>query len=208
MYFKLLREFLRRDAFFAVLQETLAVIIANHLGRRITDMAIQQLIDAVIAREGGYVDHPADKGGPTRFGITQATARANGYQGDMQAFPREEAVRIYHLKYWEKPMFDRVAAVAPKIAEKLFETGISFLKRALNVFNRNATDYPDCGNAPGIDDLTITSLRGFIAKRKAAGELVLLKAINALQGERYISIAGKNPTQEAFAYGWIANRIS
>ncbi len=178
-------------------------------------MGIQQLIDAVIAREGGYVDHPADKGGPTRFGITQATARDNGYAGDMQEFPRGEAVRIYRIRYWERPGFERVATVAPKIAEKLFdtginmgiETGISFLKRALNVLNRGGADYPECGSGPGIDDKAIAALRGFMTKRKAAGELVLLKAINALQGERYISIAEKTPSQEAFVYGWIANRI-
>ena len=42
-----------------------------------------RLIDALIEREGGYVDHPADKGGPTCFGITEAVARAHGYRGAM-----------------------------------------------------------------------------------------------------------------------------
>jgi lysozyme family protein len=179
------------------------------------NMVIEELIDALIVREGDYVDHPADKGGPTRFGITQASARANGYAGDMRQFPRSEAVRIYRIRYWQRPAFDRVAAVSPKVAAKLFdagvnmgiETGIAFLKRALNVFNHEGADYPDCGTAPGIDDRTMTALAGFIAKRKAPGELVLLKAINALQGERYISIAEKTPSQEAFVYGWLANRV-
>jgi lysozyme family protein len=31
---------------------------------------VEGLIDALIDREGGFVDHPADKGGPTCFGIT------------------------------------------------------------------------------------------------------------------------------------------
>jgi len=31
---------------------------------------IDALIEALIEREDGYVDHPADKGGPTCFGIT------------------------------------------------------------------------------------------------------------------------------------------
>lgn len=34
------------------------------------------LIDAVIDREGRYVNHPADRGGPTCWGITEAVARA------------------------------------------------------------------------------------------------------------------------------------
>ena len=37
------------------------------------------LIDAVIDREGRYVNHPADRGGPTCWGITEAVARAHDF---------------------------------------------------------------------------------------------------------------------------------
>lgn len=57
-------------------------------------MTIDDLIDAVIDREGGYVHHPADRGGPTRWGITEAVARQRGWTGDMRGFPREEAAAI------------------------------------------------------------------------------------------------------------------
>ena len=33
-------------------------------------MDVDSLIDELIEREGGYVNHSADGGGPTRFGIT------------------------------------------------------------------------------------------------------------------------------------------
>ena len=49
---------------------------------------VHGLIDALIDREGGFVDHPADSGGPTCFGITQAVARAHGYAGPMRQLPR------------------------------------------------------------------------------------------------------------------------
>src|SRR3546814_18653590 len=42
------------------------------------------LIDAVIDREGRYVNHPADRGGPTCWGITEAVARAGGCAGAMR----------------------------------------------------------------------------------------------------------------------------
>ena len=35
-------------------------------------VAVDRLIEGVLEREGGFVDHPADRGGPTCFGITEA----------------------------------------------------------------------------------------------------------------------------------------
>ena len=85
---------------------------------------IDQLIDEVIGREGGYSNHPADRGGATRWGVTEAVARAHGYRGDMRSFPREDAVEIYRRLYWIKPGFDQVATRAPKVAAELFDTGV------------------------------------------------------------------------------------
>ena len=39
-------------------------------------MDVDELIDELIEREGGYVNHPADRGGPTKFGITEAGPKA------------------------------------------------------------------------------------------------------------------------------------
>ena len=36
---------------------------------------------------------------------------------------------------------------------------------------------------------------------------MLLRALEALQGERYLRLAEKRPANEAFLYGWLANRI-
>ena len=42
---------------------------------------------------------------------------------------------------------------------------------------------------------------------EASGETVLLRALEALQGERYLRLAERRPANEAFLYGWLANRI-
>lgn len=176
---------------------------------------IDALIDAVLDREGGYVNHPADRGGATRFGITEAVARANGFVGDMRAFSRPAAIAIYRRLYWTRPGFDRVAERAPRVAAELFDTGVNmgpavaagFLQRALNALNRGASDYPDVLLDGRIGAETLAALDRFLATRRTAGETVLVRAIEALQGERYLSLAERRPANEAFLYGWLANRV-
>jgi lysozyme family protein len=177
---------------------------------------IDQLVGSLIEREGGYVDNPADKGGPTCFGITQAVARANGYAGAMRQLPRDEAAAIYKRLYWLRPRFDAVAERSPRVASELFDTGVNmgpavavtFLQRALTALNRNGTDYPDLVPDGRIGPQTLAALDAFLKIRGgASGETVLLRALEALQGERYLRLAERRPANEAFLYGWLANRI-
>lgn len=178
-------------------------------------MTIATLIDQVIAREGGYVDHPADRGGAIRWGITTAVARANGYHAPMRDLPRGVAAAIYEAVYWRGPGLDRVATRAPRLAAELFDTAVNmgtgvaagFLQRALNALNRGATEYPDLAIDQAIGPRTLAALDAFLARRGREGEAVLTKAVDALQGERYLAIAERRPANEAFLYGWLAERI-
>lgn len=70
------------------------------------------IIDEIIQREGGFVNHSADKGGPTKYGITQATlSEWRGEPVDIREVERlsiAEAKDIYHEKYVKKPGFDGI----------------------------------------------------------------------------------------------------
>lgn len=192
-------------------------------------MDVDELIDELIEREGGYVNHPADRGGPTCFGITEAVARAHGYGGEMAELPRDEAAAIYRRLYWLRPRFDHVGERVPRVATELFDTGANmgpavaatFLQRALTALNRGGKDYPDLTPDGRVGPMTLAALDAFLeARGKAEGaslsggqarpglaETVLLRALEALQGERYLRLAEKRPANEAFLYGWLANRI-
>ena len=179
-------------------------------------MNVEDLIDELIEREGGYVHHPADRGGPTRFGITEAVARAHGYSGAMADLPRDEAAAIYRRLYWLRPRFDQVADRAPQVAAELFDTGANmgpgvaatFLQRALTALNRGGKDYPDLVPDGRIGPATLAALDAFLeARGSRGGETVMLRALEALQGERYLRLAEKRPANEAFLYGWLANRL-
>jgi len=175
-----------------------------------------QIFDAIVGREGGYSNNPADRGGPTRWGVTEKTARAHGYTGDMRNLPRETALAIYDADYWTGPRFDHVHAISPRIAEELCDTGVNMgpavqsamLQRWLNVLNLKATLYPDLSADGQIGPRTLNALRAFLAKRGAEGEAVLLKGLNCSQGARYLELAEQRPDNETFLYGWVRERVA
>ena len=84
---------------------------------------------------------------------------------------------------------------------------ITFLQRALTALNRSGRDYPDLLPDGRIGANTLDALRRYLAVRGKHGETVLLRALDALQGERYVRLAERRPANEAFLYGWLANRV-
>ena len=72
----------------------------------------------------------------------------------------------------------------------------------------NCRDYPDLVPDGRIGAETLGALDSFLRLRgQASGETVLLRALEALQGERYLRLAERRPANEAFLYGWLANRV-
>lgn len=177
-----------------------------------TRKTIEQMIADLIKVEGGYSDHPADKGGPTMYGVTQAVARANGYTGLMREMPMSVATSIYRKKYFTAPGFESVYLLSPLIAEEMFDTGVNmgvtipgpWLQRLLNVFNDAKTDLAVDG---AIGPATITALRLFLNKRGSDGETVMVRGLNCLQGTRYVELAENREQNRAFIYGWLKNRV-
>ena len=85
----------------------------------------------------------------------------------------------------------------------------TFLQRALTALNRNGKDYPDLvpDGRIGAAHPAPRSTPSSSARHGRSGETVLLRALEALQGERYLRLAERRPANEAFLYGWLANRI-
>ncbi|ENV76184.1 glycoside hydrolase family 108 protein [Acinetobacter ursingii] len=179
-------------------------------------MNIDQYLKELIDREGGYVNNPADRGGPTKYGITESVARANGFKGNMKDLPLDLAKAIYKKQYWTAPCFDQVNSISSTIAEELLDTGVNcgtgfakpLLQRALNLLNNQGKGGWSDLTVDGIyGPVTLNALKVYLVKRGKEGEKVLVRILNILQGQRYIEIAERNPTQEQFFYGWISNRV-
>ena len=178
-------------------------------------MSFETAFDELILVEGGYGDDPADSGGRTMYGITEAVAREAGYIGPMPDLSLETAKQIYRKNYWDSLRLDEVAALSESIAKELFDTGVncgiataaSFLQRALNVFNNLQAHYLDVEATSTVGPKTIAALTSFLNRRAPDGERVLLRALNSLQGAKYIKLAEIREKDEKFAFGWFLRRV-
>ncbi|TMV79966.1 hypothetical protein FGG78_25630, partial [Thioclava sp. BHET1] len=67
-------------------------------------------IPRLLSTEGGYVNNPADNGGPTNKGITLATFRKfvkpGGSIEDLKALTIPQAVIVYKRRFWDRVVAD------------------------------------------------------------------------------------------------------
>lgn len=75
-------------------------------------MTEDDILDMIIRNEGGFVNHPDDPGGATKYGITRKTLQA--WRGapvaidDVKALTKDEAREIYRERYARKPRFSDI----------------------------------------------------------------------------------------------------
>lgn len=176
------------------------------------------ILAAIYVAEGGYVNDPADRGGPTNYGITEAVARQNGYMGDMRRFPKHCygditvcSDKIYVDQYISKPGFTPMLTLEPAVAKELIDTGVNmgpaksavFFQASLNVLCKakltvdgnvgpqTINAYANCQREVGPVKLCVT----------------MLNALDGAQKRRYDGIVARDPSQKRFYRGWINHRI-
>lgn len=168
---------------------------------------VEALITRLIAREGGYVDHPADGGGPTKFGITQATLSAwRGVQVtpfQVQTMQEAEARLIYRDRYFIAPGFE--AVTDPALQEFLFDTAVNsghvVSIRTLQTALAGLKLY-----SGAIDGIIGPGTRaGLLAGRHLVGEIYYRAKCSRY--DLLLRFIGRDTRQAVFASGW-ANRLN
>jgi len=168
---------------------------------------IDDLIADVLRREGGFVNHPADRGGPTRFGITQATlSRHLGRPAsldDVQQLTRELAAEIYRREYHAGP---RIDALPERIQAFVFDSAVNHGPgRAIRFVQQVC-------NAAGFGPLTVDGVCGPTTRRvvaeadQAMGDWLLAALVEERRNFFHAIVAG-DPSQRVFLNGWL-NRLA
>lgn len=96
-------------------------------------ITFEKAIERVLAHEGGYIDHPEDPGGRTKWGISQAAYP----HLNIASLTREQAIAIYKRDYWTPVANTVPSAVAFQAMDAAVNHGIGnairFLQRAVDV---------------------------------------------------------------------------
>lgn len=162
-------------------------------------MKPNEIIEAILRREGGFVDHPADKGGATNLGITQAVlAEWRGKPctvDDVKILTDGEARDIYREQYIVRPGFLGIEneAVRALAIDCAVNHGV---KRAVQLLQEAARVFTDGIFGPNTREAVNRMTAGVVYRRLCAARVRL-----------YGQIVTKNPSQAVFAAGW-ANRVA
>lgn len=180
--------------------------------------AIATILAGVYANEGGYVNNPNDPGGATRYGVTQAVARANGYRGDMRYFPKHCsgpvtvcADEIYLKKYIVAPGYMPVLNADPAVAGELVDSAVNFgPPRPSRWFQQSMNDLGDAGlKVDGrVGPATVRAYRSLqLRLGPTAACVATLDRLDAKQRAEYDRLVRVNVKLKTFHKGWIAHRI-
>jgi lysozyme family protein len=165
--------------------------------------SVEQMIDDVIRREGGYIDHPQDRGGPTNFGITQSTLSRHlgrpASADDVRRLERAVAAQIYRREYYEAP---GIAALPVRIRPLVLDAAVNHGPGQAIRFVQQVCE------AAGFGPLALDGQCG-PRTREAAAEADrvmgdwLLAALVEERRNFYLALVERHPEQRVFLGGWL-----
>ena len=157
------------------------------------------LIPFVLRYEGGFVNDPADSGGPTNKGVTLNTFRSVYGRAktinDLKRMTDNEWRHIFKLLYWDKCKADDIAdkSIANLLVDWAYNSGTSLairhIQRIVGV------------NADGImGNITLSAINNH-------SPLPLFGALKQDRIAFFNATAKKNPRKKKFLKGWL-NRVN
>jgi len=164
-------------------------------------MSLDHIIDAILVREGStYTHRPNDRGGPTRYGITQRTLA--DYRGrpvgadDVHALTEVEARDIYRYVYAIRPGLSRI--VSPELQDLAIDCAVNHgPSRAVRMLQSAAGALADGVFGDATDRAVNRGNQDIIYRRLCASRVRL-----------YGEIIRADQSQAEFAAGWLSRVAS
>ena len=168
---------------------------------------INELIDNVLRREGGYVNHPQDRGGPTKYGITLKTL--SNYIGrvalvaEVENLSEDLAREIYERNYYIAPRIDRLPN---EIQPFIFDCAVNHGPRRAIKFVQSICNQAGCDPQLTEDGAMGPATRKASEWAQQEMKEVFLKALIEERKNFYLIIVKNRPSQQVFLKGWL-NRV-
>ena len=177
-------------------------------------MSYEQIIEFTLKYEGVLSDHPADRGGLTKYGISlKAAQEAQNFvldvnddgvidSRDIRELDRETSIQFYKEEYWDKPFELDDFSSTPKKQFVIFDCNVNH--GAGNTTRLIQSALKALGN-----DLVIDGRYGRITKGllESADEDSFFDAMLDKRASFYNAIVRNRPNQKVFLRGWM-NRIN
>lgn len=151
----------------------------------------------VILAEGGYSDHPADRGGRTIFGLSERAHPELWADGAIPSITTAHSV--YKTEYWDRVAGDDLSVLSPALASVVFDSAVNHgAGTAVKMLQRAVGARPDGVVGPA----TLAA----VGKYGENGARAAIQAMLEKRQDLYDNIAANDPSQRAFSVGW-RNRL-
>lgn len=174
---------------------------------------VQSIADAILTREGGYVNDPSDPGGATNFGVTIHTMRRLGLdltgdgrvdEADVRVLGRDQARRIFVDHYFTEP---RLGWLPAPLQPSVFDMNVNAGRWAVRLLQRLCTKM---GFEAADDGFIGAQTRAQVAAAFAAAPDHLVDAYGIERRNYYYRLADRRPESRKYARrldggkgGWI-----
>jgi lysozyme family protein len=159
----------------------------------------ERALSIVLGFEGGVSDDPADRGGLTNAGVTQATYDRYRDRKLLERRPVTQAAwpevrEIYRRDYWEPA---KCEFLPPALAIAVFDAAVNHGIGQASLLLQRALWVADDGIVG----------KGTLAAAAAADERLTIRSMLTLRRDLYRILVKVDSTQEKFLRGW-RNRVS
>lgn len=166
---------------------------------------IEKIIDGILVREGShYTNHPADRGGPTKYGITlgrlQTERGKHKTADDVRALTEEGAREIYRDAYFKRPGIDKLPDSIVEFAMDFYTTSGTWMTQRLQMLLN------DLGFNLRVDGVIGAATAD--AARRAVDTMGddFLRALIVERTHFFGRIVANDGSQRVFLRGWVNQR--